>query len=471
MNKKLALILCAFLGMAETPFAQTLNQARTWFNNGQYAEAKPIFRKLVKQVPSNANYNYWYGACCYETGELKEAQLYLEKSAERKVINAYLYLGKLYAKQYRFDDAVSNLETHIGWLEKKKMDTSKAEAELEQYRKLARMLRGTEKITVVDSFVVDKSDFLSAYKLSPASGKLAVTDNGCGTSFVNELNDKMIFAQQGDDGKTHLYSCIKLINKWSDREPLKGITQQEGNANYPFLDSDGVTLYYAAQGDESLGGYDIFVTRYDSESNSYLKPDNIGMPFNSAYNDYMYAIDDLNNLGWFASDRYQPEGKVCVYVFVPNESREVYDYENTAPEQIMAAATLKSIKSTQTDTGKLREGKQRLAQAVYGKNNAQKKGDFQFIVNDNAVYTTLSEFRSKDARNQFQTLLQKEKDLSILCTSIDKQREAYQKATGNAKSQLAPGILDQENRIKELRQEINKLEWEIRNVEIKARGK
>ncbi|MFR3186749.1 MAG: hypothetical protein ACLTOV_01045 [Phocaeicola sp.] len=43
----------------------------------------------------------------------------------------------------------------------------------------------------------------------------------------------------------------------------------------------------------------------------------MGMPFNSPYNDYMYALDDFNNLGWFATDRFQPEGKVCIYVFAP----------------------------------------------------------------------------------------------------------------------------------------------------------
>ena len=40
------------------------------------------------------------------------------------------------------------------------------------------------------------------------------------------------------------------------------------------------------------------------------------MPFNSPYNDYMYVIDEYNNLGWFASDRYQPEGKgmcICIH--------------------------------------------------------------------------------------------------------------------------------------------------------------
>ena len=93
--------------------AQSLAQAKQLFLNGEFEQAKPAFQKLVKQAPSNANYNYWYGACCYETGEKKEAQPYLEKSAARKVIDAYRYLGKLYYDIYRFDDAVDNYEQHI----------------------------------------------------------------------------------------------------------------------------------------------------------------------------------------------------------------------------------------------------------------------------------------------------------------------------------------------------------------------
>ena len=49
--------------------AQSLAQAKQLFLNGEFEQAKPAFQKLVKQAPSNANYNYWYGACCYETGE------------------------------------------------------------------------------------------------------------------------------------------------------------------------------------------------------------------------------------------------------------------------------------------------------------------------------------------------------------------------------------------------------------------
>lgn len=94
-----------------------------------------------------------------------------------------------------------------------------------------------------------------------------------------------------------------------------------------------MTIYYASDGDGSMGGYDIFVTRYNTNTDTYLVPENVGMPFNSPYNDYMYVIDEYNNLGWFASDRYQPEDKVCIYVFVPNDSKRTYNYEAMEPEK------------------------------------------------------------------------------------------------------------------------------------------
>ena len=469
MNKKrhtLAALLLA-LAWGGTAYAQTLNQAKEWFTEGKFAEAKPVFEKLVKRAPSNANYNFWYGACCFETGELAESQPYLEKSAARKVINAYLYLGKLYYTQYRFDDAVENLEEHISWLEKKKRDTEEAERVLSQCRMAARMLRGTERVTVVDSFVVDKASFLSAYKLSKASGSLEMTDNGEGAVYTNEWGDKTLFPQTDAEGKTHLYSRMKLIDRWSDPQPLQGVNQAEYSQNYPFLDSDGITLYYAAESEESVGGLDIFITRYDSDDNTYLRPDNIGMPFNSPANDYMYAIDEVNRLGWFASDRYQPEGKVCVYVFVPNESKEVYNYETSDPEDIIALASLKEIKKTQTSESTVRGAKQRLAQVTYAENTRQKKGDFRFIVDDNKVYHRLSDFASEEAREQFRSYLQKEKDLNELQTSLKNLRTAYHESNQAGKDQLTPGILDKEQRVKELQDEIAALETSVRNTELK----
>ena len=63
--------------------------------------------------------------------------------------------------------------------------------------------------------------------------------------------------------------------------------------------ADGITIYFGSEGHEGLGGYDIFTSRFNSETADYLPPQNVGMPFNSPYNDYMMAFDELAGVGCF----------------------------------------------------------------------------------------------------------------------------------------------------------------------------
>lgn len=458
--------LTALLGlcMAGTAGAQTLTQAKNFFEQGEFEKAKPVFERLVKRSPSNASYNFWYGACCYETGESEKAYTYLSKSAKRRYIDAYLYLGKWCYDAYRFDEAEENLNEYIDLRSRKKGSTEDGERMLEKVRRGQRMIRGVEKVAVIDSFVVDKQDFLKAYKLSADAGDIQITENG--VQFTNEMGDKQLQSVRNAEGQASLYSSMKMIDQWSKPEAVTSINEL-GNADYPFVAGDGITMYYASDNEESMGGYDIFVTRYDSDDNSYLRPDNLGMPFNSPANDYMYVIDDLNNLGWFVSDRRQPEGKVCVYVFVPNASKQVYDYENGDPEQIAALARLDRISDTCTDEDKVRTARQQLAALVYSKDENTRKADFTFIVDDSATYHSLRDFRSAEARKQFQMLQQKEKDLESLIGQLDKKREAYAQAAESNRANMAPGMLDMEKRVEQLRQDIEELTNTVRNTEIR----
>ena len=75
--------------------------------------------------------------------------------------------------------------------------------------------------------------------------------------------------------------------------PMDSTLAEGADSAFPFLMPDGVTLYFANNGGNSLGGYDIFMTRRsdDADGRSYMQPQNIGMPYNSPYDDYMLAID------------------------------------------------------------------------------------------------------------------------------------------------------------------------------------
>lgn len=470
---KFKIATMALLMIASEAGAQTLTQAQRWFTQGEFAKAKPVFKKLVKQSPSNASYNFWYGACCYETGEMMEGLPYLEKSAARKVINAYLYVSKAYYDMYRYDDAIKNLEEHIYWLEQKKRDTSEAEELMTKYRKGERLIRSVENITVVDSFVVDKQNFLDAYRLGTQAGTLAVTtessnvDDAC-VEFVNEMGDKKILSANDENGNKKLYASVKLIDKWSKPQKLKGINEDMTDLNYPFLDSDGTTLYFSAKGNESLGGYDLYVTRADSDDNSYFKPDNMGYPFNSAFNDYMLAMDDYNNLGWFASDRFQPEGKVCVYVFIPNESKQTYDYESVKQNIMISLAKLDNIALTQENKNEVAKAKQRLAKVTYNNTKKKsKKSEFKFIINDVRTYTSLNDFRNQEAKKLFQETRKMQSDLEELEQELASLRDRYANSNNATRESITPGILDKEKRVNELRSEIEKTEKKIRNLELR----
>ena len=92
---------------------QTLNEAKQLYNEGKFAEAKPAFERFVKQSPGNASYNLWYGACCYETGDLVQAEKYLNVAVRRRVIDGFRYMGELYCKTFRFEQAVEMYEQYI----------------------------------------------------------------------------------------------------------------------------------------------------------------------------------------------------------------------------------------------------------------------------------------------------------------------------------------------------------------------
>lgn len=389
MNKKYILFFLFGL-LSITISAQSLAEAKALYEKGEYEEAKPTFKKLVKTQPGNGNYNLWYGVCCLETGEPAEALKYLESAVKRRVPSGQLYLALAYNDLYRFEDAIETYETYISDLKKRKRSTEEAEQLLEKSKSNLRMLKGVEEVCFIDSFVVDKEKFLDAYKISPESGKLFMydtyfNDSGKegGTVYETELGNKLYYSEMQPDSTLSILSRNKLLDKWSDGSLLPGSINEAMNADYPYVLTDGITIYYASDGPGSMGGYDIFVTRYNTNTDSYLMPENVGMPFNSPYNDYMYVIDEFNDLGWFASDRYQPEGKVCIYVFIPNSSKQVYNYEGMDPDKMISLAQLHSIKDTWTDTDAVKG-----AEKGFGLLPTQSRGLPRSMISNSSLTTT-----------------------------------------------------------------------------------
>ena len=454
--------------------AQTLAEARKLYADGNYAEAKPAFEKLVKATPSNANYNLWYGVCALRTGDAVEALPYLQTAVKRKVADSQLFLAEACNQLYLFEEATDALETYIADLKKRRKTSEQAETLLEDSRNGLRMIRGVEQVTVIDSIVVDKADFLSHFSLGSESGNLLFAHQLVeaaqqeGTLFQSELKDKIYYSDIAPNDSTYSLFTTQLVGgQWTEPVALpEEINQPGANTGYPFVMPDGITIYFASDGDESLGGYDIFVTRHDPQDDSYFTPENIGMPFNSPYNDYLYAIDEFNNLGWFASDRFQPEGKVCIYVFIPREMKSVYNYEHLDKGQMARLAQLQAIRDTWKDNAEVREAQGRLA-AVSSEPSAQSHiRDFAFVINDNHTYYQLSDFRSRQAREAFTRYQQIARSYEDTLRQLDDLRNQYAQGNDNTKQRLGASIRNLEEQEKQLYEQQRQAANQVRSLEI-----
>ena len=333
------------------------------------------------------------------------------------------------------------------------------------------MREATQQIMFIDSVVVDKKLLLPHIQLHPESGKITTYDqffhsegHSDGYVFVNEMGNKCYFSDENDNGRMQLFTSDKLGNEWSDPALVKGISDGITEANYPFMMTDGTTFYFAAKGQESIGGYDIFVTRYDSDDGQFLKPENIGMPFNSEANDYMYVIDEQNNIGYFVTDRRQPAGKVCVYVFIPPTSRRTYPLDSYSDDQLRDLADISRIADT---WGNSKERKQALERLRNTPDNVvkQTKAEMNFIINDRVTYTSVSQFRSEDSLPLYKELTDTQKRLEETKKNLEKSRNYYAKAKAEDKRVLSTEILDAEEKLLKLTAEVKTLEKRIRNAE------
>ena len=418
------------------------------------------------------NYTHLLLACCL----MGQTAAYAQKpAAATEDIKPKSEAEKL-MEEYRFEEAVELLEKDIATAERRRKPTETLEALKAKALTGLNMLNATARVTFVDSLVVDKARFLTRMSLSADIGQLMP----CGESapgmpgkavhgqglFVNELGDKAYYALADSAGTLKLHHTEMLGDTWRTPTPLEGLAGLDGAQDFPFVLTDGVTLYYASQSEEGLGGYDLYVTRYSLDEGSYLKPENLGMPFNSPANDYLYAVDEANNLGWFVTDRAQPEGKVCIYVFVPADTRDTYTPLAFDDDEIRDFARISSIAATQKNAAEVADAKNALQRARTAPKQATEEDAIHFVVGDGRIYTSAEQFRSAEARKLCAEWIITHKHMTKQEKQLDALRLTYARSEEAQRQQMAPTILQLEKEVEALEADNKQLEARMRTAEL-----
>ncbi len=305
-------------------------QADKYFEDEEYSNAYKYYSQLVSLYPKDPEYNYRLGVCMLFTEpDKKKPYSYLKiatnypKDAPK---DAKFYLGKTYHINYRFDDAIKLYEEYKTIGSQNSIKKLQVDREIAACRNGKRLLSNLSDLVIINKKQLNEADYFRSYDLKSIGGKLLIKPEEFKTSYDKKKKDKSIiyipksgdkifissFGESGNTGRD-IYYVSKLPNgTFTKPVALPSSINTEYDEDYPFLHPNGNTLYFSSKGHNSMGGYDVFKSNYDVQTQTWSAPKNLDFPINSPDDDYLFVTDSLEKIAYFSTGRYSPYGKIDV---------------------------------------------------------------------------------------------------------------------------------------------------------------
>jgi hypothetical protein len=403
--KRTTLVVALWALFAATSSAQKggteqdlAKEAKTLFDAGQYLKAYPLYSQLVSLYPQNPDYNYRFGACAiYSDPDKTKAIRYLTIAGKKGANDPMVgyYLGKAYHLNYQFKEAVKSYEDFVAKADPKVVAKTDAQREIETCIYGSNLLSNIKDVVVINKTEADKANFFRYMNLEGIGGKILTVpdalqsklDQKAGSPGVIHYpgnSTTIYFSSYGKDGATgkDIYKAQILPDgKFSEPVKLKGDVNTKYDEDFAFMHSDGKTLYFSSKGHNSMGGYDIFKTTYDPNSDSFGPAINLDFAINTPDDDIFYIADSLNKHAYFASGRTSDLDHMHVYnVMVEGIPLQVVYMKGTFNSLIDAEQKIVKIQIKDDNTGRI------VMETVSNKNSGaylsyvNKSGDYTYSV-------------------------------------------------------------------------------------------
>ncbi|TRX62973.1 SPOR domain-containing protein [Carboxylicivirga sp. M1479] len=442
----------------------TAKEALVLFKDGNYIEAEKAYESLLVRYSREIKYNYYYGICLIQNNnDLKQAVKSLKYAALKGVSrDAYYYLGRAYQLTYRFEEAIQQYERFLKYASASDIRNEKAILYKQQCEFGLQQSAKIYQLDVYERDTVDIQSLLQAYHPAADVGKISHNEDFFesglepkGVLYLTERGDEVYFSMKKKEQAYGLYKMEKLLDGWSESEELSGINTLS-NEKYPFVVIDGSTIYFSSDREGGLGGYDLYKAAYDVENKTFTDPVNMGIPFNSPKDDYLFVADEFNEVAWFASNRETNDSISIVYAIEWNDGvvKNFVQDEN----EVMARAAMSlsgNTYQTKNDNGSDDDAK-----------SNENTDQFYFVVADTLEYRRFEHFQSEQAREMFEGGLQLEHQKDSLSDLMYKKREAYARTNSDAeRSMLVNEILLMEKKVYGLDEKIEKSFYQAKSIE------
>lgn len=337
MLKQLPLFASLLLSSIPMLGADPVAEARVAINAQDFASAHKILDPLFRQTSSSrlsGEANYLMGLCEFEMGDYQAARPLFETARAKGFPEAALYLGRLAYLDYDLDSAEELFDAFDACKRKSNQDQERAGVFRRQLEEGRNALSHVRDLKIIDKRQIPAVDFWKHIPLPSSAGAFLPPDSipfakgreEAMVAFTNEGRDYMLWSEADSIGRFRLVESLRLLGGgWSEPKELSDELTLGDETDYPFMRPDGTTLYFASSGEGSIGGMDLFVATRDSRTGEYLRPLNLGIPFNSPYDDLLLSVDEENGIGWLVSDREQLPDRLTLYMFAFEEERSNID--------------------------------------------------------------------------------------------------------------------------------------------------
>lgn len=303
-------------------------QAEQMFNSGKYVDATPLYTRLLALQPRDYGYNFRYGACLlFNSAKKQDALKYLNYAVQDPSTqpDIFYFIGRALHLNYQFNEAIDNY-TAYRKSGKNNVFLKETERFIEMCQNGKQLLSNITDIIVLDKKEIASDKFFRLYDLKDIGGNILVT-----LEFQTKLDKKnnhqpiihfpnqpkaIFYASYGETGSSgkDIYVRIKQQDgTWGEPQVVKGGVNTAFDEDYPYMHPDGQSLYFASKGHNSMGGFDIFRSKYDEFKKEFGPAENMDFAVSSPDDDLFFVLDSLNRDAYFASARQSEAGKLTVY--------------------------------------------------------------------------------------------------------------------------------------------------------------
>ena len=225
---------------------------------------------------------------------------------------------------------------------------------------------------------VENGVFKKAKKLPSEINQSGVTSTMPSLSRIKvgkEDRDILYFVSDRKGGKGGMdlwYTLLKKDGSYSKPQNCGRDVNTIGDEISPFYDSESGILYFSSNFHEGFGGFDVFKTT--GAAGKWERPQNIGKPVNSSYDDTYYTLGHNKFNGFLVTNR--PGG---MHMLSETCCDDIYGVKYIEP-------TLLTINVIDSVAGKRIENPNLLALST----NAEKSSDTSFVIKGVYDYDTIN---------------------------------------------------------------------------------